>query len=348
MILIQELLSSLIFTVILSFILLYFFVKKKFLIDQINSSKHKQLTANNSTNGAILCGGIIIFIAILSFFNNDLYLIKIFSSFILIIGILSDINKFNSPKYRILSQLLIVLFFLLYNENLAITDLRVIFINNILEIKFVSIIFTIFCILILINGSNFLDGLNTLVVGYYILVLTIVVLTSLQFNLYIDPNIYYFIIVLSVVFLFNFFNKIYLGDAGSYLISFLVAFFLLDFFSKNDSVSPYFICLLLWYPAFENLFSIIRRAFLKRNIDQADEGHLHQMIYRILKNKDYINKKYINTATAMLINLFNLTIFIFSYKYYFFTQNLALVIFVNMLIYLLLYSFIKKKLNQSR
>ena len=169
MILIQELLSPLIFTVILSFILLYFFAKKKFLIDQINSSKHKQLTANNSTNGAILCGGIIIFIAILFFFNNDLYLIKIFSSFILIIGILSDVNKFNSPKYRILSQLLIVLFFLLYNENLAIADLRVIFINNILEIKFVSIIFTIFCILILINGSNFLDGLNTLVVGYYIL-----------------------------------------------------------------------------------------------------------------------------------------------------------------------------------
>ena len=348
MILIQELLSPLIFTVILSFILLYFFAKKKFLIDQINSSKHKQLTANNSTNGAILCGGIIIFIAILFFFNNDLYLIKIFSFFILIIGILSDINKFNSPKYRVLSQLLIVLFFLLNNENLAIADLRLIFINNILEIKFVSIIFTIFCILILINGSNFLDGLNTLVVGYYILVLTIVVLTSLQFNLYIDPNIYYFIIFLSVVFLFNFFNKIYLGDAGSYLISFLVAFFLLDFFSKNDSVSPYFICLLLWYPAFENLFSIIRRVSLKRNIDQADEGHLHQMIYRIVKNKDYINKKYINTATAMLINLFNLTIFIFSYKYYFFTENLVLVIFVNMLIYFLLYSFIKKKLNQSR
>ena len=342
MILIQELLSPLIFTVILSFISLYFFAKKKFLIDQINSSKHKQLTANNSTNGAILCGGIIIFIAILFFFNNDLYLIKIFSSFILIIGILSDINKFNSPKYRILSQLLIVLLFLLYNENLAIDDLRVIFINNILEIKFVSIIFTIFCILILINGSNFLDGLNTLVVGYYILVLTIVVLTSLQFNLYIDPNIYYLIIFLSVVFLFNFFNKIYLGDAGSYLISFLVAFFLLDFFSKNDSVSPYFICLLLWYPAFENLFSIIRRAFLKRNIDQADEGHLHQIIYRILKKKNYINKKHINTVTAMLINLFNLTIFIFSYKYYSITQYLVLVIFVNMLIYLLLYSFIKK------
>ena len=348
MILIQELLSPLIFTVILSFILLYFFTKKKFLIDQLNSSKHKRLTANNSTNGAILCGGIIIFIAILFFFNNDLYLIKIFSSFILIIGILSDINKFNSPKYRILSQLLIVLFFLLYNENLAIADLRVIFINNILEIKFVSIIFTIFCILILINGSNFLDGLNTLVVGYYILILAIAVLTSLQFNLYIDPNIYYLIIILSVVFVFNFFNKIYLGDAGSYLISFLVAFFLLDFFSKNDSVSPYFICLLLWYPAFENLFSIIRRAFLKRNIDQADAGHLHQMIYRILKNKDCINKKYINTATAMSINLFNFMIFIISYKYYFFTQNLALVIFVNMLSYLLLYSFIKKKLNQTR
>ena len=345
MILIQELLSPLIFTVILSFILLYFFAKKKFLIDQINSSKHKQLTANNSTNGAILCGGIIIFIAILFFFNNDLYLIKIFSFFILIIGILSDINKFNSPKYRILSQLLIVLFLLMYNENLAIVDLRVAFINNILSIKFIAILFSIFCMLILINGSNFLDGLNTLVAGYYILVLTIIVLTSSQFNLYIDLNIYYLIITISVVFIFNFFNKIYLGDAGSYLISFLTAFFILDFYSQNNSVSPYFICLLLWYPAFENLFSILRRITSKKNIDKADDDHLHQMIYRLLIYKNYLNKRYTNTATAMLINLFNLLIFIFAYKYYFFTEYLILIIFFNITVYLLLYFFIKKNFN---
>tara|TARA_B100000780_G_C21101101_1_gene444308 strand:+ start:694 stop:1737 length:1044 start_codon:yes stop_codon:yes gene_type:complete len=344
MISIQALLFPLIFTIILSFILLHLLVKKNFLLDQINSSKHKQLTTNNSTNKPILCGGIIIFIGIF-FFDTDLFQIQIISFFVLIIGTLSDINKLNSPKYRILFQFLIVFLFLLFNGNLAIVDLRVAFINNILSIKFIAILFSIFCMLILINGSNFLDGLNTLVAGYYILVLTIIVLTSSQFNLYIDLNIYYLIITISVVFIFNFFNKIYLGDAGSYLISFLTAFFILDFYSQNNSVSPYFICLLLWYPAFENLFSILRRITSKKNIDKADDDHLHQMIYRLLIYKNYLNKRYTNTATAMLINLFNLLIFIFAYKYYFFTEYLILIIFFNITVYLLLYFFIKKNFN---
>ena len=35
--------------------------------------------------------------------------------------------------------------------------------------EFLSIFFTIICFLVLINGSNFLDGLNSLVIFYYIL-----------------------------------------------------------------------------------------------------------------------------------------------------------------------------------
>ena len=257
MISIQNFLLSLIFSTFLSFFLYYFFNKKNFLLDQISSSKHKQLTSKDSSNKVILCGGIIVFINSLFFFDNQLYIIKIFSFFILIIGILSDINKFNSPKFRIISQFFIVLFFLLLNKNLIISDLR---------IDLISIFFTIFCMLILINGSNFLDGLNTLVIGYYFLVLTTIVIVSIQFNLNINPNVCYLIIFLSIILLLNFFNKIYLGDAGSYLISFLTAYFLLDFVSNNDSISPYFIFLLLWYPAFENLFSILRRFSLKKKV----------------------------------------------------------------------------------
>ena len=264
MISIQNFFLSIIFSTFLSFFLYYFFNKKNFLLDQISTSKHKQLTSKNSSNKVILCGGIIVFINSLFFFDNQLYIIKIFSFFILIIGVLSDINKFNSPKFRIISQFFIVLVFLLLNKNLIISDLRIDFLNNYLEVELISIFFTVFCLLILINGSNFLDGLNTLVTGYYILVLITIVIVSIEFNLNFNPNVCYLIIFLSIIFLLNFFNKIYLGDAGSYLISFLTAYFLLDFFTNNDSISPYFICLLLWYPAFENLFSILRRFFLKK------------------------------------------------------------------------------------
>jgi UDP-N-acetylmuramyl pentapeptide phosphotransferase/UDP-N-acetylglucosamine-1-phosphate transferase len=345
MILIQSLLFAGTSSLLIAFIMAYFFNKNNFLLDRTNTAEHKQLTASNTNNKAILCGGIIIFISSIFFLDNNLYPIKIFGGLILIVGILSDINRLNSPKIRILAQFFIALIFLLFYENLAISDLRITILNNILEIKLISILFTIFCILVLINGSNFLDGLNTLVVGYYILVLGIIVTTSIQFNLYLDTNIYYLIIFLSVVFIFNFFNKIYLGDAGSYLTAFFTVFFILDFFTKNDSVSPYFICLLLWYPAFENFFSIVRRTFLKKKIDEADQNHLHQMIYCILLAKNYLNKRYVNTATAILINLFNFFIFTLSYKHYFLTKNLIIVIFFNVFIYLLLYLFCKKKLN---
>ena len=343
MISIQNFFLSIIFSTFLSFFLYYFFNKKNFLLDQISTSKHKQLTSKNSSNKVILCGGIIVFINSLFFFDNQLYIIKIFSFFILIIGVLSDINKFNSPKFRIISQFFIVLVFLLLNKNLIISDLRIDFLNNYLEVELISIFFTVFCLLILINGSNFLDGLNTLVTGYYILVLTTIVIVSIEFNLNFNPDVCYLIIFLSIIFLLNFFNKIYLGDAGSYLISFLTAYFLFDFFTNNDYIAPYFICLLLFYPAFENLFSILRRFFLKKKIDQADQGHLHQMIYTKLKAISIINKKYLNTSTGMLINFFNFIVFLLSYKYYFFTQNLIMIIIFNVTVYLLLYFSLKKK-----
>ena len=342
MISIYNFLLPVLFSTFLSFFLYYFFSKNNFLLDQISSSKHKQLTLRKSSNKIILCGGIIIFINCLFFFDDQLYIIKILSFFILIIGIFSDINKFNSPKLRIIAQFFIILIYLLLNKNLAIDDLRIDFFNSYLEIEFISIFFTIFCILILINGSNFLDGLNTLVVGYYILVLITIVIVSIQFDFNINPNIYYLIIFLSVTFLFNFFNKIYLGDAGSYLVSFLTAYFLLDFFSNNNSISPYFICLLLWYPAFENLFSIIRRSSLKKKIDQADQGHLHQIIYTKFKDMGFIDKKYLNTFTGMLINFFNCIVFLLSYNHHTLTQNLILIIIFNIMIYLSLYFCLKK------
>ena len=341
----QNYFLPIIYSAFLSFFLYYFLNKKNFLLDQISSSKHKQLTSKDSSNKVILCGGIIVFINSLFFFENQLYIIKIFSFFILFIGILSDMNKFKSPKFRIIFQFFVVLFFLLLNKNLIITDLRINFLNDYLEIELISIFFTIFCILILINGSNFLDGLNTLVIGYYILVLATILIISVNFNLNINVNVCYLIIFLVIIFSLNFFNKIYLGDAGSYLISFLTAFFLLDFFSNNNSVSPYFISLLLWYPAFENLFSILRRFSLNKKVDQADQGHLHQMIYTKLKTLSFVNKKYLNTFTGMMINSFNLIIFLLAYKYYFSTQKLILIIIFNLTIYLLLYFSLKKKVN---
>ena len=64
------------------------------------------------------------------------------------------------------------------------------------------------------------------------------------------------------------------------------------FINKTDQVSPYFIANLFWYPAFENLFSIIRRVLSQKKNYLADNLHLHQLIFIYLSKKKLLKKYY--------------------------------------------------------
>ena len=70
--------------------------------------------------------------------------------------------------------------------------------------------------------------------------------------------------VLLILLIFNFFGKLFSGDSGAYTISFIVGFFMINLVNLSEKISPYFIACLLWYPAYECLFSIIRKR-LKKN-----------------------------------------------------------------------------------
>jgi len=327
-------------TFFISTVIIYIFNKNNILIDKISSSKHKNLQENNK-NLPPLCGGIIILICSVLFFK-DFFIVTLFGLFFLVIGIFSDTNKISSPLIRILSQFIISFLFVILSSS-NIFDLRVDILNYFLEIKIISILFTVFCILILINGSNFLDGLNTLVLGYYILTCIILIYVSNNFNLNINPNISLLIISLFVLYIFNFFGKVYLGDSGAYLIGFFLSFFVIDFSLKNTLVSPYFICFLLWYPAFENLFSILRRMTSKSRIDSADKQHLHHLIYGYFLQKNLIKSVYINSLVSNLINFYNLVIFVLFSKFYLSTQFLITGILLNVSVYLFLFFFLKKR-----
>ena len=73
-----------------------------------------------------------------------------------------------------------------------------------------------------------------------------------------------------------------MGD-WSILLSLFTGLYLINF-SQNFALSPYFIILLLWYPCFELLFSMIRRIRKKLKTYKPDNFHLHQFIYKLIKN----------------------------------------------------------------
>ena len=143
---------------------------------------------------------------------------------------------------------------------------------------------------------------------------------------------------------FNIFNKLYLGDNGSYSLGFLYSYILVNFYIQNTYVSPFFIILLLWYPGFENLFSIFRRYFKEKSPLKPDTRHLHQLIFDYFKKKSFFkNKILINNFTGFLVISYNFVIMFFAIFFIYNSKILLLIIFFNIFLYCYLYNSLVKK-----
>jgi UDP-N-acetylmuramyl pentapeptide phosphotransferase/UDP-N-acetylglucosamine-1-phosphate transferase len=335
-----ELILIIVFNIVLLFSLNSIFIKNKFLVDK-KLLAHKSFVSKNLVP---ISGGFLI-VANLLLFNSNYLTIAFFLAMFLL-GIFSDLFIIRSALKKFIIQFLIVILFLFFLK-ISILSTKIVFIDFIIQNKLFSLLFTTFCLLILINGSNFLDGINTLVCGYYILVVAVILYIGLnnQIN-YNFLEFYYLLLTLLIIFLFNFFSKTYLGDSGTFLVSFLIGIYLINLCNANLSltkyISPIFILLLLWYPAFENLFSIIRKTLNNKNPSKPDNLHLHHLLFMYLK-KRIKNKKITNSFTGLLINSYNLLIFIISAKFYNKTNVLILLVIMNIFIYLASYFFLMQK-----
>jgi len=328
----------------LVFILINLILKKNsFLLDNVESSNHKKKVFSNL--GTPLSGGLLFIIFFSIYFFKYNFNLVIFLILMYLIGLMSDLNFIKSPRIRIFSQAFLVVIYIVFTKT-QITTLSVPLFDDLLKNYFVNIFFVTFCILILVNGYNFIDGINTLVIGNFILFLGSILLLSNQNDLFVEFNFLYLILIIFlIIFCFNLIGKSFLGDSGSYCIGFLISVIAISFAYNNfNKVSPYYIAALLWYPAFENLFSIIRRILNKKKLSNPDSKHLHQLIYLHLSEKLGIkNKLYLNSLTGIIINLF-LTISIFiTFFVYAHTISLVILILANVSIYLLLYYYLYKK-----
>jgi len=323
----------------------FFFKKKSFLVDNKNLV-HKSFTSKESVP---LSGGIVIFFNLALFGNNHFILLFFFLIFIL--GIFSDLLIITKPLQKFIVQFLVVFFFLNFLD-LKVLSTKIYFIDFLIKNDLFAILFTSFCLLILINGTNFIDGINTLVCGYYILIILTILYVCSQNKLliYNFDSFYYLFLSLLVIYFFNFSSKVYLGDSGSFLLSFLIGYYLINFCNDNlnliQFISPIFILLLLWYPAFENLFSIIRKIIIKKYPSEPDNLHMHHLLFNFIKKKNNKTIIYNNTLTGNIINLFNLIGFAVSSKFYYHTEYLVYIIIFNVLFYTVVYFYFYKKLKK--
>jgi len=331
-------------SVFLLVLLNLFFKKKNFLLDNKNLY-HKSFISKDSVP---ITGGFVILFNLLFLSNN--YFVFFFFTLVFLLGIFSDLLIITRPLEKFIFQLLIILFFL-YFLDIKILSTKIYFIDLLLENKLFAFFFTSFCLLILINGTNFIDGVNTLVCGYYILIILIVLyLGSInKLLIYNFSNFYYLFLSLLVIYFFNSFSKTYLGDSGSFLLSFSMGYYLIVFCNNNLNlihyISPIFILLLLWYPAFENLFSILRKIITKKNASDPDNLHLHQLIFSFLNKKNDKKITINNTLTGNMINLFNFISFAVASNFYYHSKYLFYLISFNITVYMVVYLYLYKKLK---
>jgi UDP-N-acetylmuramyl pentapeptide phosphotransferase/UDP-N-acetylglucosamine-1-phosphate transferase len=312
----------------------------KLILNDTSISKHKSFVSKN--NRVLITGGFFLI------FGNIIYQKDFFSSlenlfyiFIFCTGLFADVYKKFFPLFRIFFQILIVFFFIKL-FNIMIKDVRIDFINSILSKESISLIFTVFCIIVLINGSNFIDGVNLSTISYYLLVLLIILILSE--NNYFIADLYFIkiqIFLLFILIFFNFRNYVYLGDGGVYLVSFISSAIVINFINNNAIISPYFAVLLLWYPCFENLFSLIRRLLTNKNTYHADNYHLHHLIYLFFSRKNIL---YSSNITGLLIFSFNFIILTLGYKFYNETKYLLLLIFFSVILYCCCYFYLRRLL----
>ena len=296
-------LSSLTIVIIL---LNYYLLKKQYLISETGDN-HQKFASKTQIP---LTGGIYIFFSFLYLCDMKEINLIVFLILILFLGIISDLKLIKSAKKRLLFQISIVLIFIILSD-IQINDTRVDLLDNILFNPYINYFFVCFCVLIVINGSNFLDGLNTLNIGYYLIISSLVTYLYLTNQIVLNENFFQNLIyILGLLYIFNFFNKIFLGDSGSYLLGSLFSILLINLYSDNSQISPFFIILLLWYPSYETLFSMIRKNILKRSPMKPDSNHLHQLIYFYLKNKFSKRVLFSNLITANCINCYNLLVFL--------------------------------------
>ena len=335
----------LLFISIILFLLISIKIKKTKYLKNYSGDDHQKFTTNKNIP---LTGGF--FIIIVSLFvlfeGNNFFLISIILIFSL--GLFSDLNKIISPNKRLLLQVMIVLF-LIVSTNLEINSTRVIILDKFLENNTFNVFFVSFCVLVLINGTNFIDGLNGLSLGYYFIV-TIALLNNNFYysNLLQGNELLYLSCYLFIFLIFNQSNLFFIGDSGSYSLGLIFSFLLINIYTINSNISPFYIILLVWYPCFELLFSILRKFNINFSPAKPDIRHLHQLIYNLIKNKYNFSKLKSNNISSILILLFNsFSIFLGSVDIYS-SQNQIILIIMNILFYTAAYKQLVNYKNKTK
>lgn len=298
---------------------LKFLIKSKKQIQNI----HKEETLR-------LGGMIILFWIVICYFMGFLVNLNIqylFALLFLIPAFFEDLHFNINPKIRFLCIIIGCFFIIIFQEKLPIFNSY--YFDDILNTLYFKIIFFTFALAITINGMNMIDGTNGLCAFTTISIffsLILIALTQGNYQLMVE-----LITITTILIIFLFFNypfgRIFLGDTGSYLLGFLSGIYVIKIYAEYPNLSTWGAATILFYPAFEVLFSFIRKIYQKKSPFRPDNQHLHLKIFNLLNKKEG-RSIYANSFVAPILSIFWLSpLGLFYLSNYFFILNMIFFIF---------------------
>lgn len=264
-------------------------------------------TRKRHSNPVPLIGGIYFYFSIcfalfLFEFSEFLNSIIVYSSILLFMGILDDLYDL-----KVHLRFLIIIFgtYLLIDQGLNITYLGSYFDNYHIYLGSFSFIFTIICVVGLVNSFNFLDGSDGMLLSQSISsFLLLLIFYNLSNVGVIDLTfIFVFIFIFTILFLFNLGifkkNKFFLGDSGSMTIGFIISFTLI-YYSQIEIffIHPSLVIWIVALPLFDFFGLVSRRLADNKSPFKADRRHIHHILLRVFKNNNYV------IATTSSLSLF--------------------------------------------
>ena len=260
------------------------------------------------------------------FFDTREYFAFFFGIFgFFLIGLYDD--KYDlSPTKKLAFNSFLIFFLVLVDETLLINNLQFSFLTHSIELRNLSYLFTILCILLFINALNMFDGINFQAGLYCILI----------FIFFFIKDFYNFInliliLTLILFLIFNRLDKAYLGDAGTQVLAFLISYILIKTHNVNSNISPDEIFVILSFPGIDMFRLFLSRIIKGKHPFIADRNHMHHLI----------SIKLGHISVVFIIQ----GIIIINFLLYYFLPNKIISILFIVLLYLSLLLIFKKKSN---
>ena len=260
-------------------------VNKKNLVDVPDDrSEHKEVVPTLGGIGIFL--SLIVVITIVGAFLNTKILLLVMGALTILffLGLKDDLTALSASK-KMIGQLFAAALLIIF------TNTRIIGFSGILEVDIlpysISIVFTLFVYILIINAYNLIDGIDGLAGTFALCTGSVFVYLFVQANALSLATTAIALCGALIAFLrlnLSQKNKIFMGDTGSMVIGFLLAFFTISFINISQTnenslyfkSSPALAYAVMFYPLVDTLRIFFIRIFIhKTSPFKADKNHIH-------------------------------------------------------------------------